>query len=204
MIVETLKNYPIDSNCYLLYNNNQSNCIIIDPGTEDCKELLTLLNIKKLIPQFIILTHEHFDHIWGVNKLLEIFQPKVVCSSKCMEAIIDKKKNLSVFYYNSGFEINLNNQFLIAKEILFNDNKIKIIETPGHSLGSITISIRNLLFTGDTVMINSKIVTKLPGGNKTQLKNSILILQSLYLNNNILVYPGHGNVFKFDEFQLSN
>lgn len=204
MLVETVKNSPIDSNCYVIHAHNCPDCLIIDPGTEDCNELLSLLNKKRLIPQFIILTHEHFDHIWGVNKLLEIYQPSIICSEQCSEAIKDKKKNLSIFYNNVGFEINNNCKFVFHKEIQFGNQKIEIIDTPGHSLGSISVLVKNLLFTGDTVMMESKIVTKLPGGNKKKLIDSINSLQSSFMNQNIKVYPGHGNAFSFDEFIPSN
>ena len=71
MQVLTIKNQPIDSNCYLIYEEDCKSCIVIDPGTNGSKEVIKLIHSKKLITDFVILTHEHFDHIWGVNALVE-------------------------------------------------------------------------------------------------------------------------------------
>ena len=112
LLIKTIKNKPIDSNCFILYNNSSSDCIIVDPGTEDCCDLLLFLNQYKLVPGHIILTHEHFDHIMGVNKLIDLFNCNIVCSEKCLEYIGDKKKNLSVFQNQVGFEIKTKNVIL--------------------------------------------------------------------------------------------
>ena len=203
MLVETLKNQPIESNCYVIYTSDNNSCIIIDPGTKDCRKLFKFLKSKSLIPKYVILTHEHFDHIWGVNKILDIYQTPIICSEKCWDSIGNNKKNLSIFYNNVGFEINTNHSNKIVKETYFNKSKINLIDTPGHSQGSITILIDNLMFSGDTIMMDTNIVTKLPGGNKKHLAESLKYIQKLYENQNITVYPGHGNFFKFDDLDLS-
>jgi glyoxylase-like metal-dependent hydrolase (beta-lactamase superfamily II) len=204
MQVETIKNRPIDSNCYVLYTDKGNNCIILDPGTEDCSELLQYLSSNELNPTHIILTHEHFDHIWGVNKLLDIYKSNLVCSERCLEAIQNKKKNLSLFYDNVGFDVAVTKPSLISNEILFDSEIIiKILETPGHSPGSISVLIKDYLFTGDTLLMKSKIVTKLPGGSKIQLYESLDKLYTLFRNQNITIYPGHGDPFGFDNLDLN-
>ena len=67
--IAQIKNQPVDSNCYVVSHEGFQGCIVIDPGTKDGDELFKYLTGKNLRPEFIILTHEHFDHIWGVNKL---------------------------------------------------------------------------------------------------------------------------------------
>jgi hydroxyacylglutathione hydrolase len=204
MIVETIKNFPIDSNCYVVYKKGASNCLIIDPGTENCNQLILFLKKKKLSPKYIILTHEHFDHIWGLKKLFELFDLTLICSQKCFNAIVDKKKNLSVFYDNIGFEIDLSTPWFFKPKIFFDkETEIEIFETLGHSEGSISILIDNLLFTGDVLIAESKIVTKLPGGNLNKLKVTLNNLVTLFKNRNILVFPGHGLNFKFDEIDFN-
>ena len=70
--VKRIKNNPIDSNCYVIYDKALGDdCIIVDPGSEDNSNLYDLLNSENLYPQYIILTHEHFDHCWGVDLLVE-------------------------------------------------------------------------------------------------------------------------------------
>jgi hydroxyacylglutathione hydrolase len=200
LLIEIIKNKPIDSNCFVLYNNSSSDCIIIDPGTEDCSDLLFFLSQNKLVPEYILLTHEHFDHVWGVNKLLELFTCTVVCSEKCLEYIADKKKNLSVFHDQIGFEISTQNVRLVSNETLKLGNySIRFKGTLGHSLGSISFWVNEILFTGDVLIKDTKTVTKLPGGCKKQLKNTLSELNELFSQRNMVVYPGHGEMFGFNE-----
>jgi hydroxyacylglutathione hydrolase len=204
IFVKIIKNYPIDSNCYVVYSDFNQDCVIIDPGTENCEELLSFLNTEKLSPLYVMLTHEHFDHVWGVNKLFESFSFTLLCSKHCVQAIANKKKNLSLFFDNIGFEIKRPKLYFYSSEILINDNNvIRIIETPGHSEGSISILIDNYLFTGDVLLQGSKIITKLPGGNKQLLKQSFLTLNNLCKGKQIIVHPGHGKVFNFDDIDLN-
>lgn len=204
ILVETIKNRPVDSNCYIIYSKINSLCVLVDPGTEDCIELFDFLEKQKLTPIYVILTHEHFDHIWGINNLLSKFNFKLICSENCLNAIGNKKKNLSIFYDNKGFEVNLKDIITISDDFLFYDDiRFNIIETPGHSLGSITIWFDNILFTGDVIIKDKKTVTKLPGGSIEKLKESLNNLSSLFKNKPTMVYPGHGESFWFNEIDFS-
>ena len=203
LLIEIIKNRPIDSNCFVLYNDSSSDCIIVDPGTNDCGELLCFLDQNKLVPEYLLLTHEHFDHILGVNKLLELFNCTIICSEKCLEFIGNKKKNLSVFQDQIGFEILPKNVKLVSNEHLKLGNySIKFRETPGHSLGSISFWVNEMLFVGDVLIKDTKTVTKLPGGCKKQLENTLNELDELFRNRDMVVYPGHGKIFRFNEFEL--
>jgi hydroxyacylglutathione hydrolase len=204
LLIEIIKNKPIDSNCFILYNTSNSDCIIVDPGTEDCSDLLVFLNQNKLVPEYIVLTHEHFDHILGVNKLLELFNCEIICSEKCLECIGDKKKNLSVFQDQIGFEISTKNMRLVSNEVLKLGNySIQFKETLGHSLGSVCFWVNEILFVGDVLIKDTKTVTKLPGGCKKQLKVTINELNELFSQRNMVVYPGHGEPFRFNEIDYS-
>ncbi|KQO33258.1 hypothetical protein ASF10_18020 [Flavobacterium sp. Leaf82] len=205
ILVRTIQNQPIDSNCFVLYNNLNPSCIIIDPGSEDCIELLIFLKENNLVPEYIILTHEHFDHIWGVNKLLELFDCTIVCSKKSSESIVDKKKNLSIFYNQVGFEIALTGKVrIISDEVLKLGNYIlQFKETPGHSLGSVSFWINEMLFTGDVFIKDTKTVTKLPGGSKEQLSKTIYELDKLFNKKSMMVYPGHGEIFLFRDIDFN-
>jgi len=198
--IKKIVNKPIDSNSYVLYTNKNKSCIVIDPGTEDCYELIGFLNDYNLTPEYIILTHEHFDHIWGVNKLKDTFNCKIVCSKYCSEKIIDKKKNMSVFYNQIGFEtyhsdITVTN----SSKLKWNASSIQFLETPGHSDGCVCILIENSLFTGDTIIKNLKTVIKLPGGSNSKLKESLELIDNKFYGKQIMIYAGHGESFLYDE-----
>jgi len=203
-LIEKIKNKPIDSNCYVIYNNLISDCLIVDPGTEDCEELLVFLEQNKLDPTYILLTHEHFDHIWGVNKLLDLFTCKVVCSEKCLECIADKKKNLSVFYNQTGFEILPTNAHIVSNgKLEFGSYNFQFKETLGHSLGSVSFWVNDMFFGGDVLIKDTKTVTKLPGGSKKKLINTLNELNELFSQRDMVVYPGHGDTFRFNEIDFS-
>jgi glyoxylase-like metal-dependent hydrolase (beta-lactamase superfamily II) len=202
IIVKRFINKPIDSNCFLAYTIENNNCIIIDPGSEDSTEIIEFIKNKEFNPKYIFLTHEHFDHIWGVNQLKTEFDVQLCCSSRCAERIINKKKNLSLFYNQVGFEtfpadiIVKNNDQLIN-----NFAKISILETPGHTDSSICILINNHFFTGDTIIEGGKTPVKLPSGNLIELNKSIALIHSISIvQGNTIIHPGHGissNAYNF-------
>lgn len=196
--IETLINNPIPSNCYVLFLQNHPKCIIVDPGSENTWMIEDFLLNNHLSPDYIILTHEHFDHIWSVNRLKNIFLSKVVCSKICSEAIIDPKKNMSVFYKHPGFSlrepdiiIDKNN-----KSLNWENYQISFYHTPGHTDGSICFMIGDYLFTGDTLIKDEETVTKLPGGSKQKLEESINLLNAI-ANCKTLIMSGHGDSFQY-------
>lgn len=199
-------NSPIDSNSFILYREDYSNCIVIDPGTLECDKLIHHLNELKLKPKYIFLTHEHFDHIWGVNKLKDTYNSKIVCSKECAESIIHRKKNMSVFYDQKGFDTYPADILIedLNYHLVQDDLKIEFIESKGHSNGSICILVENNLFTGDTILYNTKTVVKFPGGDKEKLKLSLELIFSRLKDKVISVFPGHGNCFLLNEIAFGN
>lgn len=201
IFIERIPNKPIESNSFVIYTYANNSCIVIDPGTEDCNDLIEYLEGKRLIPEYIFLTHEHFDHIWGVNKLKETYNSKIVCSIDCSVRIIDSKKNMSLFYNQIGFETYPADIYIedTNYHLEWNDKKVEFISTKGHSDASICILIDNNLFTGDTIIKNSKTVIKLPGGSKSKLIESLYLLNNKFSEKHIRIHSGHGDSFWYEE-----
>jgi len=204
-VISRIENRPIPSNSFVISKNGDRSCVIIDPGTSDSEELITYLTDNRLEPEYILLTHEHFDHVWGVNRLKDSYSCSIVSSKICSEKIVDRKKNMSLFYDQVGFEtypadIIVDNGITIC----WNDSLIEVFETPGHTDGSLCFQIENFLFTGDTIIKDLKTVVKLPTGSKGKLKNSFSLLENKMKGKQIVVYPGHGESFMFDEIMLSD
>jgi hydroxyacylglutathione hydrolase len=204
VFVERILNRPIDSNSFVVYTKDSNSCVVIDPGTENCIDLLQFLEISQLVPEYIFLTHEHFDHIWGVNKLKDTFNCKIICSVNCSEKIIVKKKNLSLFFDQVGFEtypadINIEE---IDNYIEWDGGEIEFITTQGHTDASICILIDNNLFTGDTIIKNSKTIVKLPGGSKSKLIKSLALLNNKFKGKQVIIHSGHGESFCYDELKV--
>jgi glyoxylase-like metal-dependent hydrolase (beta-lactamase superfamily II) len=163
---------------------------VIDPGSEDTQLIEAVIGSKKV--DFVILTHEHFDHIWGTDKIRDKYNAELYCSENTNEAIINKKKNLSLFYNQTGFELRQADVDLVDRQsINWHGIEISIISTPGHTSGSICIKIENNLFTGDTIIKSVRTVTKLPGGNEKDLEASLQKLAAMNLEK-FNLYCGHG------------
>lgn len=201
--IHKIINNPIDSNCFIVYSKNKK-CIVIDPGSENSEEIINFLESNNLNPEFIVLTHEHFDHVWAVNDLKVKYKSKVIASRLCGEKITNAKKNMSVFYNQIGFEcfncdVSIES---IQNKMQWEDEEIIFIETPGHTNCSISIVIKNNIFVGDLMIPKHKTVTKLPTGNKEILKKSLENMFSDYKN--FKIYPGHGDIFELREISINS
>jgi len=202
--IMVIKNSPINSNCYLITDMIKNKAIVIDPGSQDSGFLISMLQSSNTILEYILLTHEHFDHIWGVNEMKDKYQCKVICTDECSKCIIDKKKNLSYFFNNQSFET-------YPADILFdktysldwNGNMINMMKTKGHSVGGMIIKLSDIIFSGDTVIKDKKTIIKLPYSSKDDLILSIIQIISL-CNEKTIIYPGHGDHFVFNEFDVQN
>ncbi len=188
--VEKYINPPFESNTYIVYSKSNKIVAVIDPGESIFKKI----ECKSLN---VILTHEHFDHITGLEMLCTNLFVKIFLSQKCHENINDSKKNLSEYV----LENKINKIFPLNSRIV-RDNEIIIINgisfrfyiTPGHSEGGLCIGFDEYIFTGDTFMNFTKIITNLPGGSKEQLKKTNEKLNKI-LKNYKYVLPGHGEIF---------
>lgn len=160
-----------------------SECLI-DPG--DAWECFPEIRV-------VLLTHAHFDHIYGLNELAEQSREfKVYTNEAGRTMLLDAKKNMS-FYHETPFVFNRPDSIVVVE----NGEKIDLgsgmvaeaVFTPGHNPSCITWVINDSLFTGDSLIPGVKTVTNLPGGNKQDAKQSEEIIRQLEIGRTI--YPGH-------------
>lgn len=203
--VHRIINNPVSSNCFVIYDKEHSSaCIIVDPGTKNDEGLLRFIHSHGLTPEYIILTHEHFDHCWGVNCVESFLKIPIVCSQLCAEAIQNEKRNCSVFYDNleafvvNGATISIES---LGMGVVFAGKDIQFYATPGHTEASISFTMGNLLFTGDTLIKNERTVTKLPTGSELKLKESLMLFEKMR-GKGFIVHPGHGDLFELDEYDV--
>lgn len=204
--VLAIVNSPVTSDCYVLFDKCYgTDCIIVDPGSRDNQELFTLIDGEGLSPKYIILTHEHFDHCWGVNQFVEKYHIPIICSQLCAEAIKSEKRNCSVFYDNREPFI-IDSQTISTESLgsmfMFGMYEIRFYNTPGHTDASISFVIEDYLFTGDTLIKDEKTVTKLPTGSAVKLNESLILFASM-CGKHYTIYPGHGKAFPLDGYDLS-
>lgn len=203
--IKQIINTPINSNCFVIYDKVVGDeCIIVDPGSKDNCELYAFLEVQKLTPRFIFLTHEHFDHCWGVNALRKVYPSvKLICSSACSDAIQSSKKNYSVFYQQPGFDVAAADILIenISSGFKWKGFQISFFPARGHSFSGVIILIDKYLFTGDSLIKDIKTVTKLKTGSKEEQYKTIQFLCNIK-GQGLLVYPGHGDVFSLDNYNL--
>ena len=153
---------------------------------------------------FIILTHEHTDHTWGVNSLRAHFaNTKLVCSKPCNKYVKKTNRAYFLFYYddpNYHYEISPADILILKSEekIIWNEHIIKFFLTPGHSYGSMCIDVEGILFTGDTIMpfkpyFNGR------DSNEDDWKQSITRICEFYPKESI-IYPGHGDCLSIENW----
>lgn len=208
MNIVTIPSDLLQSNMYLVVEG--SHALIIDPWVTELPESFRNVTIDR-----IYVTHEHIDHISGVNYWKEKSGAPFICSKKCASGCENSKKNLSsyieVFWelqtwvenakipQIGEYEAKADKVFEGNYKDNWNGHMIEIIECPGHSSGSSVILIDSeYLFSGDCLFRDYPTATNIPGGSrKDWFDNSEVILRSM--GDNVNVYPGH-----FQSFQLNS
>ena len=200
----TIVNKPVSSNCHVLFDTVTKHCILVDPGSEDGGYIDDYLIQIGLIPDYIILTHEHFDHIWGCDYLVKKYSVPIVCSENCAEAIVDGRTNLSLFYENSKAFACPPASIILEDcdyKLNWDTHIISFYPALGHSKGGIIFVLDNFLITGDTLIKDIKTVTKLKCGSKEKLAQSITQIACMK-GRGLLVCAGHGDIFELDNYDL--
>ncbi len=195
MILEKLVLGPFVNNIYLLGDEKSKEGIIIDASFEPEKIVEAArrlgLNIKT-----ILLTHGHIDHIVGAEKVKDGTGGEIAICEKDMWLYEHLGEQGRMFGLGTR-ELPAPDRFLKDGEILkFGNHELRIIETPGHSPGSVSFSGeldgKPMVFTGDTLFCQSIGRTDLWGGDFGEIKRSIR--KKLFsLDPHALVLPGHGD-----------
>lgn len=189
-------NLPSGTNTYLLTRPGCSDRVVIDPGGGAVAELADRAEKPGWSIGYALLTHEHYDHISGLPALMGSFDCQLICSRECSAAITSPTLNFSRYLVQR--DVACEPADFVCEDLDWSldwcGGRFRFIPTPGHSRGSICIAIENLLFTGDCLLPNLKRVTKLPGGNKKAMENSLALLTDT-IDPETQVYPGHGKPF---------
>jgi len=193
--IHTFEFSPIRENTYLLFNE-QKDCIIIDPGCyfEEERHLLSdFISQNQLIPQFLLNTHCHLDHVFGNKFVAETYGLKPHIHP--LEKPVLEYAPVSGLQYNLPFDHYTGELTFIVEgdEIKIGEDVLKVLFTPGHSPGSVSFYCEKQAFTvsGDVLFQRSVGRTDLPGGDQELLLKTIRE-QLFSLPDNTTVYSGHG------------
>lgn len=206
MNIQRYESDLLSSNMYVIVEGTTA--IVIDPFRDT--SVAQGLTVEK-----ILLTHEHYDHISGVNRWKEATGAPVLCSKACGENIQSPRGNMSR-WFNVFCELqdwvtidrlpDADENYICTADEVFEDtaafdwhgHQFRLFELPGHSLGSIGILLDGQdFFSGDSLMEGVEIALRFPGGSKAKWK-AVGEPRLAALPDGIRVYPGH-----FQEFIYS-
>lgn len=182
-----IKTIPVgiyNANCYLLIDQNK--CAIIDPGG-DAEDIIQTIQDNNLMPQFILLTHGHVDHVGAVEALKDKYNILFYINEKDEDLI----KKAGYIFGDFGKYQKVDGYLTEGKTFQLGSLEIKCIETPGHSPGGMSFLVNNVIFTGDTLFRDSIGRSDFVGGSHNTLINSIQN-KLIVLDPSIYVLPGHG------------
>ena len=181
-----------DSNIYLISGDRT---VLIDAGIgfqadDTIAFIKKMLNGRKL--DVLVLTHRHYDHVGGANAIIREFRPKTYTGRLDSEPL-RKGDRASTLGEKFGGPLDpMEVEDLKDGDVIdIGDHRLKVIETPGHTIGSISIydEVTGALFTGDTVFVGGIGRYDHPTGDPSQLIYSLKRLSELNING---FYPGHG------------
>lgn len=172
---------------------------IVDLGYYDSE----IENYLKTIPpvKFVLQTHGHFDHIMGINAFAEQYpEAEFFCHKNELQVLSDYRINSS-YMAGEAYLPDVNFKTLEEGIVNIHNLEIKVIYTPGHTIGSCMFYFENekVVFTGDTLIETSIGRTDLPTGNENDIYNSLKKIKALTFSDDTEFYFGHGAPFKYVE-----
>jgi len=177
------------ANCYLVACDETREGVIIDPGAE-AKHILSLVEKEKISVKHIINTHGHVDHV-GANEEVRAGLGAPILIHEA-DGEMCKKPHASLAAFVGKVKLAEPDRLLKDGDMIKAGTlEFKVIETPGHTKGSVSLLVGGVLFTGDTLFAGSIGRTDLPGGSFDEIIRSIKE-KLLVFPDETVVYPGHG------------
>jgi len=192
MLIQTYVAGPVQANNYLVIDEASKEAILID-CSDFVPQIVDCVKGNGLTVKYILLTHGHFDHVLGINRMKEALGAKVYVHKGDKEQVVNTRDVMTMFGLPTDGVVNpvIDGTLDDAGMMTLGNQEIKIIETPGHTPGGVCYLIGEDLFSGDTLFRGTIGRTDLPQGSFQQIKHSVLdVLFSL--DDSIKVHPGHG------------
>ena len=185
---------PIGTNCYVLCDEKENVCAVIDPGG-DAKRVDAVVGSLGCKPCAIFLTHGHYDHTGAAEELAALWKVPVYLNRR--DNALENGYSTQIFPVVAG-----SLDYDEGDELKVGSLTVKVLATPGHSAGSVTLRCEDVLFCGDTLFAGSCGRTDLPGGSMKTILTSLLRLACL--EGNLQVLPGHMETSDLDRERQTN
>ena len=191
----------LQTNCYVLESQGQA--LIVDPGDEP-ERIIHFIKDINATPMRIVATHTHFDHVLGVDGVRKAIKTQFMIHPDDLPMLQSMQSRVRQFM---GFEVppppKADGYLKDGDSLKLGDEMIRVLHTPGHSPGSISLSGNGYVLTGDALFNQSIGRTDLPGGDLNTLIHSIR--EKLFkLDDHTTVYPGHGPETTIGDEKLAN
>ena len=191
MKVESCQVGGLATNCYIVYDEAVREGVVIDPGAE-AERILNLIKQRNLQIGAIFFTHGHFDHVGAAADLHDALQAPLWGRGEDIKYILDAVRQ----GYNFGERVDRapeKVEFRFEEGIPVNIGPLsfRVLHTPGHTPGGVTLICGKCAFTGDTLFRGGMGRSDFEGGSHRELLNSIKT-KLFTLEDDIVVYPGHG------------
>ncbi|MEW6106443.1 MAG: MBL fold metallo-hydrolase [Bacillota bacterium] len=194
MIIRTVRVGALDTNCYIVGCERSRKALVIDPGAEP-ERIVAALRADILECEVIVNTHGHVDHIAANGAVKAATGAAIAIHAQDARALVDPSVNLSILAMPGarGIESPRADRLLAeGDEVVAGSVRLRVVHTPGHTPGSISLVGDGVVFSGDTLFADGGIGrTDFPGGSYDSLVRSIE--EKLFsLPDETVVYPGHG------------
>lgn len=203
LIIESVVVGSVGTNCYIVHKKDSEHCFVVDPGDSGDK-IANYIRDQKMILDHILLTHGHFDHIQGVRDLKNAIRCEICALDIEKELLSDARMNVSAM---TGRPEELGADIWLRDGQQFESAGIamKVIHTPGHTKGSCCYFLeeQKVLFSGDTLFMESVGRADLPTGNEKDLMQSVRE-KVLTLPGETKVFSGHGPATSIEYEQANN
>lgn len=178
------------TNCYFIYEAESKKAVVVDPA-DNGAQIYSALQRNGFTIEAILLTHGHFDHIWGSKELRELSGAKIYALDEEKVLCENSRNNVSE-YAGRAYTVVPDEYVKDGAELVFDGITFKVIATPGHTIGSCCYYIEEagMLISGDTLFLESTGRTDFPTGSMSSIVRSIR--EKLFvLPEDTKVYPGH-------------
>lgn len=190
------------ANCYIIGCESTKSAAVIDPG-EEADRILKELAKDSLTLKYIINTHGHFDHVGGNYDLKKASGADIVIHPADEAMLADLVRTAAAFGLSAQNSPAPDRTVQEGDTISFGEITLRVLDTPGHSPGGISLHTDNMVFVGDTLFAGSIGRTDLPGGDFQTLISSIKT-KLFPLGDDTKVYTGHGPATSIGQEKRAN